>query len=158
MTRNMCTVLWEDNVNLGISCRKQTPSHGSKQRCLYDKGHTEIGEILWNSSEPTQGRQSIVQKLLSSPEKWKPCIDRNWINLSSMEKFLGALHGLWFQTVYNCNLFWKDIDTWHIWNDSESLKLKHAIYMYGTCISFRFRSKDLNKYQNITLFTCQILW
>lgn len=53
-----------------------------------------------------------------------------------MEKFLGALHGLWFQTVYtcNCNLFWKDMDTWHIWNDSESLKLKHAIYMYGTYV------------------------
>lgn len=42
---------WRSDEGIG----KQTPSHGSKQRCLYDKGHTEIGEILWNSSEPTQG-------------------------------------------------------------------------------------------------------
>lgn len=67
MTRNVCTL--KVMLNLGMSCRKQTPSHGSKQRCLYDKGHTETGEILWNSSEPTEGKQSKVQKLLSSAEK-----------------------------------------------------------------------------------------
>lgn len=94
-----------------MSCRKQTPSHGSKQRCLYDKGHTETGEILWNSSEPTEGKQSIVQKLSSSPEKWKPCIfsDSNWGELYVVCDFKQ------FKTVI---CFLKD--TWYIWNDLES--------------------------------------